>query len=94
MNARTLLGALALIVVALLVWELRWVLLVLFGAIVLAVSLDVPITLLRRFLPLQRPAALILVVVVILISGGWVGLQLLPELLEQIQQFKTTTRSG
>ena len=86
MNARTLLGALALIVFALLVWELRWVLLVLFGAIVLAVSLDVPITMLRRFLPLQRQAALILVVVVILVTGGWVGLQLLPELLEQIQQ--------
>ena len=58
----------------------------LFGSIVLAVSLDVPITLLRRFLPLQRPAALILVVVVILGTGGWVGLQLLPELLQQIQQ--------
>ncbi|MEB3361085.1 MAG: AI-2E family transporter [Synechococcaceae cyanobacterium] len=86
MNARTLLGALALIVMALLVWELRWVLLVLFGAIVLAVSLDVPITLLRRLLPLQRPAALILVVMVILVTGGWVGLQLLPELLQQIQQ--------
>jgi predicted PurR-regulated permease PerM len=62
------------------------VLLVLFGAIVLAVSLDVPITLLRGFLPLQRPAALTLVVVVMLVIGGWVGLQLLPELLEQIQQ--------
>ncbi|MFN7899144.1 MAG: AI-2E family transporter [Synechococcaceae cyanobacterium] len=86
MNARTLLGALALIVIALLVWELRWVLLVLFGAIVLAVALDVPITLLRRFLPLKRPAALILVVVAIMVTGGWVGLQLLPELLQQIQQ--------
>lgn len=86
MNARTLLGALALIVIALLVWELRWVLLVLFGAIVLAVALDVPITQLRRFLPLKRPAALIVVVVAIVVTGGWVGLQLLPELLQQIQQ--------
>ena len=57
MNARTMLGALALIVLGLLTWELRWVLLVLFGAVVLAVALDVPITWLRRLLPahlLQR----------------------------------------
>ena len=52
MNARTLLGGLALIILALLVWELRWVLLVLFGAVVLAVALDVPISALRRLLPL------------------------------------------
>ena len=48
MNGRTVLGALALVVIGLLTWELRWVLLVLFGAVVLAVALDVPITLLRR----------------------------------------------
>jgi len=44
MNARYLIGALALVVATLLVWQLRWVLLVLFGAVVLAVALDVPIT--------------------------------------------------
>ena len=32
MNGRTLLGAFALLVLGLLTWELRWVLLVLFGA--------------------------------------------------------------
>ncbi|MFM9101911.1 MAG: AI-2E family transporter [Cyanobium sp.] len=79
-----LLGGIALVVLGLLAWELRWVLLVLFGAVVLAVALDVPITLLRRLLPLQRGAAL-LVVVVVLVVLGWllIGL-LLPELLEQI----------
>jgi len=84
MNRRTLLGGIALVVLGLLAWELRWVLLVLFGAVVLAVALDVPITLLRRLLPLQRGAALLLVVVV-LVGLGWllIGL-LLPELLEQI----------
>jgi predicted PurR-regulated permease PerM len=64
MKARTLLGALALVVLSLLVWELRWVLLVLFGAVVLAVALDVPISLLRRISPLNRPAALAIVLVV------------------------------
>jgi predicted PurR-regulated permease PerM len=83
------LGALALIVVGLLTWELRWVLLVLFGAVVLAVALDVPITLLRRLLPLNRPAALILVLVSLVLLGGVLGQLLLPELLEQIKQLTT-----
>ena len=58
MNGRTLLGAFALLVLGLLTWELRWVLLVLFGAVVLAVALDVPVTQLRRRLPINRPTAL------------------------------------
>ena len=43
MSPRNLLAALTLVVLALLVWQLRWVLLVLFGAVVLAVALDVPV---------------------------------------------------
>jgi len=85
MNARTLLGALALIVIALLVWELRWVLLVLFGAIVLAVALDVPITWLRRLFPLSRPAALAVVLAVVLGLGGLLSSLLLPEVIEQFK---------
>jgi len=86
MNARTVLGALALIVLALLTWELRWVLLVLFGSVVLAVALDVPVTLLRRILPLNRPAALLLVLLVLVLVGGLLAHQLLPELIDQIRQ--------
>jgi predicted PurR-regulated permease PerM len=89
MNGRTVLGALALIVIGLLTWELRWVLLVLFGAVVLAVALDVPITLLRRLQPLNRPAALIVVLVSLVLLGGVLGQLLLPELLEQIKQLTT-----
>ncbi|MCP9781821.1 AI-2E family transporter [Cyanobium sp. WKJ7-Wakatipu] len=89
MNGRTVLGALALVVIGLLTWELRWVLLVLFGAVVLAVALEVPITLLRRLLPLNRPAALIVVVVSLVLLGGVLGQLLLPELLEQIKQLTT-----
>ncbi|MEN9541965.1 MAG: hypothetical protein RLZZ459_2056, partial [Cyanobacteriota bacterium] len=87
MNGRSLLMVLALAILALLTWELRWVLLVLFGAVVLAVALDVPVTWLRRLCrPLNRPAAL-LVVLALLAAIGWLlGELLLPELVEQAQQ--------
>ncbi len=89
MNGRTMLGALALIVLGLLTWELRWVILVVFGAVVLAVALDVPITLLRRLLPLNRPTALVLVLVVLVLVGGLLAQLLLPELLGQVTQLTT-----
>ena len=87
MNGRNLLGVLALVVLGLLAWELRWVLLVLFGAVVLAVALDVPITLLRRLLPLNRPSALGLVLLLLLVLSWWLVTLLLPEVLEQLKQF-------
>ena len=87
MTGRSILGALALVVLGLLAWELRWVLLVLFGSVVLAVALDVPITWLRRVLPLHRPVALLLVLLALLVIGGGLGQLLLPELVEQAQQF-------
>ncbi|MFO0105572.1 MAG: AI-2E family transporter, partial [Cyanobium sp.] len=58
---RNLLGALALTVLGLLAWQLRWVLLILFGAVTLGVALDVPTTLLMRRFRLGRPPALLLV---------------------------------
>jgi predicted PurR-regulated permease PerM len=73
MNGRTLLGLLALVVLGLLAWELRWVLLVLFGAVVVAVALDVPVSLLRRVLPLQRPLALLIVLVALVVLGWNLG---------------------
>jgi predicted PurR-regulated permease PerM len=85
MNARFLIGALALVVATLLLWELRWVLLILFGAIVLAVALDVPITWLRRLFPLSRPAGLAVVLAVLLGLGGVLSSLLLPEVIEQVQ---------
>lgn len=87
MNGRSVLGALALVVLGLLAWELRSVLLVLFGAVVLAVALDVPITGLRRLLPLNRPVALGAVLAGLLLIGGGLGQLLLPELAEQVRQF-------
>ena len=87
MNARSLLALLALVVLSLMVWELRWVLLVLFGAVVLAVALDVPVSWLRKLIPrLNRPGALVLVTALLGIGGWKLGELLLPELVEQAQQ--------
>lgn len=87
MNGRSLLMVLALAILALLTWELRWVLLVLFGAVVLAVALDVPVTWLRKLCrPLNRPAALLVVLALLAASGWLLGELLLPELVEQAQQ--------
>jgi predicted PurR-regulated permease PerM len=84
-NWPALLGSIALLGLGVLAWELRWVLLVLFGAIVMAVALDVPVQILIRRLKLKRPQAL-LVVLVLLCSLGWeLGTLLLPDLLEQIK---------
>jgi predicted PurR-regulated permease PerM len=87
MNGRTLLGLLALVVLGLLAWELRWVLLVLFGAVVVAVALDVPVTLLRRVLPLQRPLALLIVLAALVLLGWNLGGALIPDLIAQANEF-------
>lgn len=86
MKARGLIGLLALVVLTLLVWELRWVLLVLFGAVVLAVALDVPVTWLRRLTRLNRPSGLAIVLSLLLLGGWQLGQLLLPELLDQAQE--------
>lgn len=86
MNVRSVVGVLALVVLGLLLWELRWVLLVLFGAVVLAVALDVLVSLLRRVLPINRPTALVVVVMTIAVAGTLLSSLLLPEVVEQVQQ--------
>ena len=87
MNPRNLLALLALVVLALMLWELRWVLLVLFGAVVLAVALDVPVTWLRRLVPrLNRPTGLLIVIALLAVLGWKLSVLLLPELVEQAQQ--------
>ena len=79
-----ILGTLALVVLGLLAWELRWVLLVLFGAVVLAVALDVPVQVLMRRTPLHRPQALVVVVGLLVLLGWELGFLLLPELVQQV----------
>ena len=86
MNARTLLVALTLVVLALLTWQLRWVLLVLFGAVVLAVALDVLIEKLQDRLSWPRPLSLAVVLVVLMLGGALVFQLLVPELITQVQE--------
>ena len=86
MTPRSLLLLLSLVVLGLLAWELRWVLMVLFGAVVLAVALDVPVSWLRRMVRLSRPQALLAVLVVLGLLSWQLAELLLPELLEQLNQ--------
>ena len=72
MKAQSALLALSFVVLALLIWQLRWVLLVLFGAVVVAVALDVLIDQLQSRSRLGRPQAL-LVVLAALRAGGSVA---------------------
>ena len=87
MTIRGLIGLLALVVVGLLAWELRWVLLVLFGAVVVAVALDVGVSAVQRFSRLNRPQALVVVLSALLLGSWQLSELLLPELVEQIRQF-------
>jgi len=85
-NVRALVGVIALVVLGLLLWELRWVLLVLFGAVVLAIAMDVLISQLRALLPLNRPTALVLAISLLAVVGAGLTSLLLPEVVEQARE--------
>ncbi|WP_320676628.1 AI-2E family transporter [Prochlorococcus sp. MIT 1300] len=87
MNARTLLIATTLVVITLLTWQLRWVLLIIFGAIVLAVALDVPIKKLNNLFHWPRAISLLIVLLFITLGGSIVFILLVPELLAQVNAF-------
>lgn len=86
MSGRTVLATFTLVVLVLLIWHLRWVLLVLFGAVVLAVAMDVLIRQLQQRTRLNRPQALMAVLLISSLAGWLIGGLLLPELVVQIQQ--------
>ncbi len=86
MNSKTLLASLTLILLIILTWQLRWVLLVLFGAVVLSVALDVLIQNLQSQTSIPRPLALTLVLIVLLLTGIVIFLLLVPELLTQVKE--------
>ena len=86
MTAQSALLTLTFVVLALLIWQLRWVLLVLFGAVVVAIALDVLIHQLQNRSRLARPQALLVVLAGLLLAGLLVGQLLLPELITQTQQ--------
>ena len=89
MTASSALLTLTLVVLGLLLWQLRWVLLVLFGAVVVAVALDVLIDQVQNRSRLQRPQALLAVLMALSLTGVLLGQLLLPELITQVQQLST-----
>ena len=89
MTASSALLTLTLVVLGLLIWQLRWVLLVLFGAVVVAVALDVLIDHVQNRSRLQRPQALLAVLMALSLTGVLLGQLLLPELITQVQQLST-----
>ncbi|MGB1622730.1 MAG: AI-2E family transporter, partial [Synechococcus sp.] len=86
MSINTVLLGLLAVVLTLLLWNLRWVLLIVFGAVVVSVALDELIALLQSKTRLQRPQALVAVLGLLVIGSSMLGQLLLPELIEQVQQ--------
>ncbi len=86
MNGKNLLVTLTFVIIALLTWQLRWVLLIFFGAIVASVCLDVLIQKLQSQLPLPRTIALLIVLSLLLLSGTIIFLLLVPELITQVKE--------
>ncbi len=86
MIPRSLLITLTLITLALLIWQLRLVLIVFFGAIVLSVALDVLIQKLQNQIRMPRHIALLVVLFVLMISGLFIFQLLVPELITQIKE--------
>ncbi|WP_320668437.1 AI-2E family transporter [Prochlorococcus sp. MIT 1307] len=89
MTSRKLIAFLTLLFLALLIWQLRWVLMVFFGAIVLAVTLDVLIQKLQKQLKIPRSFALCLVLFILIISGALIFQLLIPELITQVKELGT-----
>ena len=86
MSPRSLLITSTLIIVLLLIWQLRWVLIVFFGAIVISVALDVLIRNLQKRIKLPRNLALLLVLSLLMTSGLFIFQLLVPELITQIKE--------
>ncbi len=89
MSSRGLLITLTSILLALLTWQLRWAILIIFGAIIVSVALDVLIQKLQLIFPLSRSFALTIVIVLIIICGGTFVLLLVPELINQVKELGT-----
>ena len=89
MSSRTLLTTFTLVFLILLIWQIRWVLIVFFGAIVIAVTLDVLIEKLQSKIRISRTFALTLVLLILLVSGIFVFNLLVPELVTQINELGT-----
>jgi predicted PurR-regulated permease PerM len=86
MSSRTLLATITLLLLFLLIWQIRWVFIVFFGAIVIAVTLDILIKKLQSYIKISRSLALLLVLLALVISGIFVFNLLVPELITQVKE--------
>ncbi len=89
MNSRNLIITITLVLISLIAWQLRWVLLVLFGAVVLSVALDVIICKLQSKLPISRYLALTIVLIILVLAGLFGFILLVPELITQVKELGT-----
>ena len=86
MTVQTVMLAVLSVVLTLLLWNLRWVLLIVFGAVVVSVALDVLIASVQSRNRLKRPQALVVVLGLLVVGATVIGQLLVPELFEQVQQ--------
>ncbi len=86
MNSRALLILFTLVFTITISWQLRWVILILFGSAIVSVALDVLIQSLSRKIHTPRPLSLLIVLLILVILGTCI-LQLVgPELITQIKE--------
>ncbi len=86
MSSRTLLLTLVFLFLAFLTWQIRWVLLIFFGAIVIAVILDVLIQNLSLIVHVPRTIALSVVISLLIVLGAFIFQLLVPELIFQVKE--------
>ena len=86
MNSNRLFILLTLSFIGLIAWQIRVVLVILFGSIVLAVAIDVLIQRLQNQLTIPRKFALIIILILLILTGSSIFLILVPELITQIKE--------
>ena len=79
-------ATITLVLLALLIWQLRGVILVFFGAIVIAVARDVLIQQIQSKLYLSRIISLLIVVLTLLVFGILLFHLLVPEVISQVKE--------
>ncbi len=89
MNSRILFSGLALTFLLFLTWQLRWVILIIFGSIVLAVAFDVLIKKIQRLINIPRSLSLAIALSLLIVGGSLIYLLLAPELINQTKELIT-----
>ncbi len=89
MNAKYFLVISTMVFSSLLAWQLRWVILIIFGAIVLSVAFDVLIVKIQSIVPIARSFALTVAIFLLISGGSLIYFLLAPELISQANELGT-----